>query len=202
MKKFINSSAILYIVLLIIIGLIIFFASGRGDNRSNIQTKTMIKKSTNVILETSFGNIEVALLDDKAPKTVENFLKLTKSGFYDKTKFHRVIKNFMIQGGDPYTKGEDVSVYGTGGPGYKFDDERNDIKLARGIMAMANSGPNTNGSQFFIMTARQDIQLYGYYTPFGKVISGMDVVDKIESVETNEKDRPLTSVFLKKVTIK
>ncbi len=202
MKKFINSSAILYIVLLIIIGLIIFFASGKGDNRPKIQTKTMIGKSTNVVFETSLGNIEIALLDDKAPKTVENFLKLAKSGFYEKTKFHRVIKDFMIQGGDPYTKGEDTSVYGTGGPGYKFADEQNDQPMVRGVLAMANSGPNTNGSQFFIITATSTPWLTGKHTPFGKVVNGMEIVDKIEVSKTDGRDMPLTPVVLERVTIK
>ena len=164
----------------------------------------MMGKTATVVLETSLGQIEIALELDQAPKTTENFLKLTKDGFYDKTKFHRVIKGFMIQGGDPYTKGEDTSVYGTGGPGYQFADEANDLGMVRGVIAMANAGPNTNGSQFFIVTAPSAPWLVGKHTVFGKVISGMDIVDKIEAVKTTGSpyDRPLTPVVLEKVTVK
>ncbi|MEK7145141.1 MAG: peptidylprolyl isomerase, partial [Patescibacteria group bacterium] len=102
------------------------------------------------LIRTLLGDIKVELLKDKAPKTVDNFIKLAKSGFYDNTKFHRVIENFMIQGGDPNSKGDNKTTYGLGGPGYQFDDEISDEPLVRGIVAMANSGPNTNGSQFFI----------------------------------------------------
>jgi peptidyl-prolyl cis-trans isomerase B (cyclophilin B) len=135
---------------------------------------------------------------------VANFIKLAKAGFYDNTKFHRVIKNFMIQGGDPYTKGEDVSVYGTGGPGYTITDEESGETMARGVLAMANTGqPNSGGSQFFITTI-DTAWLQGKHTIFGKVISGMDVVDKIESVKTtgNPYNRPLTPVTINKIVIK
>ena len=160
-------------------------------------TKTKI-----VTMETSLGNIEIELYSDKAPKTVDNFVKLANQGFYENTKFHRVIKGFMIQGGDPYTKGEDTSVYGTGGPAYKFEDEANDLPMVAGMLAMANSGPNTNGSQFFIITAPETPWLVGKHTVFGKVISGMDVVTKIENTRTSANDLPVTPVIVTKVTAK
>ena len=108
----------------------------------------------------------------------------------------------MIQGGDPYTKGEDTSVYGTGGPGYKFADEPNDLPMVRGMLAMANSGPDTNGSQFFIITAVETPCLVGKHTVFGKVISGMEVVDKIENSKINQNSLPLTPIVVSKVVIK
>lgn len=133
------------------------------------------------IMRTNFGDIKLELFEKDAPITVENFVKLSKSGFYNKTKFHRVIKDFMIQGGDPNSKDNDPSNDGFGGPGYVFKDEINNHKLLNGIFAMANSGPNTNGSQFFIVTAESTPWLDGKHTVFGKVLEGMDVVEKIEN---------------------
>lgn len=133
------------------------------------------------IMRTNFGDIKLELFEKDAPITVENFVKLSKSGFYNKTKFHRVIKDFMIQGGDPNSKDNDSSNDGFGGPGYVFKDEINNHKLLNGILAMANSGPNTNGSQFFIVTAESTPWLDGKHTVFGKVLEGMDVVEKIEN---------------------
>jgi cyclophilin family peptidyl-prolyl cis-trans isomerase len=217
MKKLINPSAILYIILLVIITVLIGFATeSKPTNNYTINNKTeditepinnlnkenIMNNNQIVTLETSLGNIVIELLTDKAPKTVENFLRLAKNEFYDNTKFHRVIKGFMIQGGDPYTKGDDASVYGTGGPGYKFADEKNDEPMVRGVLAMANSGPNTNGSQFFIVTASETPWLTGKHTIFGMVVSGMDVVDKIENSRTNENDLPIVSVVLNKVAVK
>ena len=208
MKKFINPSAILYILVLVLItGLIGYAAGGKKSNSEGVKVNNINKminaKNEVVVLETSMGNIELELYPSQAPKTVANFLKLAKANFYDMTKFHRVIKGFMIQGGDPYSKGEDTSYYGTGGPGYQFADEPNDLPLVRGTLAMANSGPNTNGSQFFIITAQATPWLTGKHTAFGKVISGMEVVDKIESVRTDEEyNRPLTPVILTKVSVK
>lgn len=135
-----------------------------------------------VILKTNLGDIKLELFSKDAPKTVNNFLKLARSDFYDGTKFHRVIKDFMIQGGDPNSKDNDPSNDGFGGPGYTFEDEINSNKLVRGVLAMANAGPNTNGSQFFIVTAASTPWLDGKHTAFGKVIDGMDVVDKIEKL--------------------
>ncbi len=168
---------------------------------------TQPKSMTTAILTTSKGVITLELYGDQAPKTVENFVKLAKSGFYDGTRFHRVIKGFMIQGGDPLSKDlSKESQWGTGGPGYQFADEINPSSdlyktgYQRGVLAMANSGPNTNGSQFFIM--HQNYPLPPLYTIFGKVISGMDVVDAIATTPTGPNDRPLTDVVLEKVEIK
>ncbi|HLD61842.1 MAG TPA: peptidylprolyl isomerase [Patescibacteria group bacterium] len=153
------------------------------------------------VLKTNFGDIALELFSADAPKTVENFIKLSKSGFYNGTKFHRVIKGFMIQGGDPNSKDDDWSDDGMGGPGYKFEDEINSHKLARGTLAMANAGANTNGSQFFVITAESTPWLDGKHTAFGKVLSGMDIVDKIESVKVNENDHPTDDVIVNTIEI-
>ena len=154
-----------------------------------------------VILETNMGDITIVLFEDVAPKTVENFLSLSEKGFYDGTKFHRVISKFMIQGGDPLSKDDDWSDDGTGGPEYQFSDEFNDRKLVRGSLAMANAGPNTNGSQFFIVTAPETPHLDGKHTNFGQVVLGMDVVDSIERIQTNENDHPVLDVVVKGVSV-
>ena len=134
-------------------------------------------------LHTNAGRVTLELFDDDAPKTVENFRKLAGDGFYDGLIFHRVIPDFMIQGGCP-------EGTGTGGPGYTFDDEINEHKIVRGALAMANAGPNTNGSQFFIVTTEAAPWLDGKHTVFGEVTAGMDVVDKIEGLETDARDKP------------
>jgi len=134
-------------------------------------------------METTEGPIVLELFDDDAPNTVANFRKLATEGFYDGLTFHRIIPDFMIQGGCP-------EGTGTGGPGYTFDDEINEHKIVRGAFAMANAGPNTNGSQFFIVTADACPWLDGKHTVFGQVKEGMDVVDKLESVPTGAQDRP------------
>ena len=139
-------------------------------------------KYDGAVLHTTLGDITVKFYNADAPMTVNNFLKLADTKFYDGTTFHRVIKGFMIQGGDPNTKDSDWSNDGTGGPGYKFDNEPNSHPIVRGSIAMANAGPNTNGSQFFILT-KTDYS--GPYTNFGEVTKGMDTVDKIESTPTN-----------------
>ncbi len=197
MKK-INFSIIFYISIIVFITLIIVLLTSKENNKN----KNMNENNQIVILETTLGNIDIELYSDEAPKTVANFTKLAKDGLYDNTKFHRVIKDFMIQGGDPYTKGEDTSVYGTGGPGYRFDDEINDLKMVRGMIAMANSGPNTNGSQFFIITASETPWLKDKHTLFGKVIAGMDIVDKIENSQTNENDLPIIPIVINKIIFK
>ena len=145
-------------------------------------------------ISTNHGDIELELFADAAPETVANFTKLAGDGFYDGLIFHRVISAFMIQGGCPQGTG-------TGGPGYKFDDEINDHPIVRGTLAMANAGPNTNGSQFFIVTADATPWLDGKHTAFGQVTSGMDVVAEIEAVETGPGDRPLEEVTMEKVTV-
>src|SRR5919199_4911315 len=145
-------------------------------------------------LHTNHGAIEVELHDADAPKTVENFRKLAEEGFYDGVVFHRVIKDFMIQGGDP-------TGTGTGGPGYTFEDEFNDHKVVRGAVAMANAGPNTNGSQFFIVTTAAAPWLDGKHTVFGRVTNGMDAVDSIESAETDAQDRPRQDAVIERVEL-
>jgi peptidyl-prolyl cis-trans isomerase B (cyclophilin B) len=145
-------------------------------------------------MQTNQGTIELELFDGDAPKTVENFKKLANDGFYNGVIFHRVIPDFMIQGGDP-------TGTGTGGPGYTFEDEFNDNKAVRGALAMANAGPNTNGSQFFIITAEATPWLDGKHTVFGEVTSGMDVVDTIEQADTDPRDKPLEEMRIESVSI-
>jgi peptidyl-prolyl cis-trans isomerase B (cyclophilin B) len=145
-------------------------------------------------LHTSHGNVELELYEGDAPKTVENFRKLAGEGFYDTVIFHRVIPDFMIQGGDP-------TGTGSGGPGYTFEDESNDHSVVRGALAMANSGPNTNGSQFFIVTADECAWLDGKHTVFGRVTNGMDVVDAISKVDRDASDRPLEQVTIERVEL-
>lgn len=209
-----------------------------------------INQVVRVILKTSLGDIKIVLDGNKAPKTVGNFVSLAEQDFYDGTAWHRVIPDFMIQGGDPLSKDmEKRETHGTGGPGYMFEDEINaasyglnekklvdaidpgqlamlaeeakamtvqqfyeaqgyiysdkfkSLPMKRGIIAMANSGPNTNGSQFFIITAPDLAHLSGKHTPFGLVEEGMDVVDKISAVETDERDNPIEPVLIKDIEI-
>ena len=145
-------------------------------------------------LNTSEGTVSIELFDEDAPKTVSNFKELASQGFYDGVIFHRVIKDFMIQGGDP-------TGTGTGGPGYTFEDEINQHKVERGALAMANAGPNTNGSQFFIVTTGAAPWLDGKHTVFGRVTEGMDVVDRIESTKTGPGDRPVEEIRIESVEL-
>ncbi len=145
-------------------------------------------------LQTNVGPITVEFFDEDAPKTVENFRKLAGEGFYDGLIFHRVIPDFMIQGGCPQGTG-------TGGPGYEFDDEFNDHKVVRGALAMANAGPNTNGSQFFIVTTGAAPWLDGKHTVFGEITDGMEVVDAIEASETDARDKPLEAKTIESVEL-
>jgi peptidyl-prolyl cis-trans isomerase B (cyclophilin B) len=145
-------------------------------------------------MSTNHGDIEFELFDEEAPKTVENFRKLARDGFYDGLVFHRIIKDFMIQGGCPQGTG-------TGGPGYTFEDEINSHKAVRGSLAMANSGPNTNGSQFFIVTLEATPWLDGKHTVFGQVTSGMDVVDKLEALPTDGRDRPREDAVIERIEL-
>ncbi len=191
--------------------------TSQTNNQSN-QNQMSIGKTTTVtpgtadskllaqydgaILHTNFGDIEVQFYNDEAPITVTNFLRLAQSGFYDGTKFHRVIPNFMIQGGDPNSKDNDWSNDGMGGPGYQFNDEPNNEKLVYGSLAMANSGPNTNGSQFFIVTKTDGTPwLDGSYNNFGHVVKGMDVALKIVNLPRNENDHPTTDATIKNITL-
>jgi cyclophilin family peptidyl-prolyl cis-trans isomerase len=145
-------------------------------------------------LHTNQGDIAVELFDDDAPKTVDNFVSLARKGYYDGVIFHRVIPDFMIQGGDP-------TGTGSGGPGYTFEDEFNDHPVVRGALAMANAGPNTNGSQFFIVTAEATPWLDGKHTVFGRVTDGMDVVDAISALDTDGRDRPRQDVVIESVEL-
>lgn len=198
--------------------------SSSGDEFADIALTTMPENTTNdsvkpsiepsaqvaavaasakdmVTLKTSMGDITVKLYAKEVPKASENFMKLASSGFYDGVKFHRVIKGFMIQGGDPNSKDDALmNRWGAGGPGYQFADEidtTSDIYkrgYKHGVLAMANSGPNTNGSQFFIMAA--DYPLPPLYVIFGEVVDGLDVVDAIDAVKTDGNDRPTTPVII------
>lgn len=149
---------------------------------------------TKAVLHTTEGAIDLELFPDDAPKTVENFTKLAADGFYDGLAFHRVIPDFMIQGGCP--RGD-----GTGGPGYTFEDEFNDHRVEKGALAMANSGPSTNGSQFFIVTADSCPWLDGKHTVFGRITSGQDVVDRISAVERDVRDRPVEPIAIEAVEL-
>ncbi|MEX2211867.1 MAG: peptidylprolyl isomerase [Gaiellaceae bacterium] len=149
---------------------------------------------TRATIHTNHGDLELELFDEDAPKTVENFLKLARDGFYDGVVFHRVIPDFMIQGGDP-------TGTGSGGPGYEFEDEFNDHPVARGALAMANAGPNTNGSQFFVVIADACSWLNGKHTVFGRVTEGMDVADRISELPRDSGDKPLEPVTMERVTV-
>ena len=153
-----------------------------------------VEAVSRAVLHTSEGPVELELFPDDAPKTVENFTKLAGEGFYDGITFHRVIPDFMIQGGCP--RGD-----GTGGPGYEFEDEFNEHRVDRGALAMANAGPNTNGSQFFIVTAADASWLDGKHTVFGRVVSGQDVVDRISLVPRDGADRPLEPVLIESIEL-
>src|SRR6266498_2659148 len=145
-------------------------------------------------LHTNAGPITIELFDEDAPKTVENFRKLSGDGFYDGLVFHRVIKDFMIQGGCPQGTG-------TGGPGYTFEDEPNQHRIVRGALAMANAGPNTNGSQFFVVTAEEASWLDGKHTVFGRVTNGMDVVDTISKLPRDARDQPRDGALIERVEL-
>ena len=171
-----------------------------------VEGKEMNQTKTIVVLETNQGVIEVALMPETAPKACENFLGLVNKHYYDGISFHRVIKNFMIQGGDPITKTDNVSAYGTGGPGYAFADELNPNTASyktgyvRGTVAMANSGPNTNGSQFFITTVPTP-WLNMKHTIFGEVTSGYEIVEAMENTATGGQDRPVKEQKIIKASV-
>src|SRR5262245_33596219 len=149
---------------------------------------------TNITMHTTSGDIGIELFDEDAPKTVGNFLELVRKGYYDGLTFHRVIPDFMIQGGCP--RGD-----GTGGPGYEFEDEPNQHRVVRGALAMANAGPDTNGSQFFIVTAEACPWLDGKHTVFGRVSGGMDVVDQSSALPTGPGDQPRSPVTIERVAL-
>ena len=152
-----------------------------------------VGRMSQMTMTTNHGDIVFEMFDEDAPKTVDNFRKLSADGFYDGLTFHRIIRDFMIQGGCP-------EGTGTGGPGYDFEDEFNQHKVVRGALAMANAGPNTNGSQFFIVTKDSAPWLDGKHTVFGEVKSGMDVVDKLEALPTDARDRPQEPAVIESLT--
>lgn len=173
------------------------------SSTSSSTTKPMEKNYTEATLKTNMGDIVISFDKTNTPNTVENFIKLASTGFYNGTRFHRIIKDFMIQGGDPLSKDlSQKAMWGTGGPGYQFGDEikptNSDIK---GTIAMANAGPNTNGSQFFINVA-DNIFLNGKHTVFGHVTTGYDIVEKISKVETDPSDKPVNDVIIESVVLK
>lgn len=207
-KRFSSLTSYVILLMLSVVAAVLYFTVAKAEKIADQWSEDSLIMTSEVtmneaLIKTSLGDIKIKLLEDKAPRTVANFVKLTGEKFYDGTKFHRVIKDFMIQGGDPLTK-DDMAKgrWGTGGPGYKFADEPNDVKMVRGIVAMANSGPDTNGSQFFIITAPATLWLQGKHTVFGKVISGMEVVNKISQVDKDTNDVPLQPVVVEKIILK
>ena len=207
-----NKIYILVVVALVLVGGFIFFnqsKEGSDDTaqeviieKEDINQENNIPMRTIAVMQTNKGVIELELFSNDAPKTVENFVKLAQEGFYDGVKFHRVIKGFMLQGGDPLSKDDSRQAeWGTGGPGYAFEDEihANNRNIV-GTIAMANAGPNTNGSQFFINTADNSF-LDTKHTVFGKVIAGAEVVSQIENTETDGSDRPIEHIVIESITI-
>lgn len=192
----------LILIILILVGGYFILTQNKGEKSVNDTSLTTPDTRMVAIMKTNFGEITLELFDTLAPKTVENFVKLAESGFYDGVKFHRVISGFMIQGGDPLSKDNSLKKrWGTGGPGYTFSDEihANNRNIA-GTISMANAGPNTNGSQFFINTANNN-SLDAKHTVFGKVIAGMDVVVNIENTATEGPDRPIRDVIIEGIKI-
>jgi len=173
-------------------------SSTKIQPESNNLEKLNMEINTNIdytaIIETSMGIVKIDLFEKETPNTVNNFVTLAKKGFYDGLIFHRVIPDFMIQGGDP-------TGTGSGGPGYKFEDEITGKPIVKGTLAMANSGPNTNGSQFFIVTATETPWLNSLHTNFGIVTEGQEIVDAISMVEKNSNDKPLTPITIDKIEI-
>ncbi len=174
----------------------------RTTINENLELKDLAKKYTGAKIKTNLGDITLKFYGEDSPLTVNNFLNLAEKGFYDGTRFHRIISDFMIQGGDPNSKDESKkAIWGTGGPDYRFRDEFNSHPLVRGSLAMANAGPATNGSQFFIVTKESTPWLDGRHTNFGEVIEGMDVVEKIEAVETDSTDKPLEDIVIEGIEL-
>lgn len=184
--------------LLIVLGLILI----SGCTSNNVPEENMESVNRFANFETSMGNFKLEIFDDKAPITAGNFVQLAQQGFYNDTKFHRVIKNFMIQGGDPLSKDNSKSnLWGTGDPGYKIPDEFGEgLRNDKGTISMANAGPNTGGSQFFINVADNNF-LDGKHPVFGKVVEGYDIVEKISKVKTVPGDKPMQPVVITRITI-
>lgn len=195
---------ILIAVLIVLAGIFLVYRRRGGEvlsPQNQALSQNQAAKKTYAVIETNLGDIELELFPENAPKTVANFVKLAEEDFYDYTKFHRVIKGFMIQGGDPNSRDNNWADDGLGGPGYAFADEINRHKMVRGVIAMANAGPNTNGSQFFILSGETAEWLDGKHTVFGKVVGPMDAVEAIENLEKNENDHPLKDAVIRNVDI-
>jgi peptidyl-prolyl cis-trans isomerase B (cyclophilin B) len=197
-----------YIFRSLIVAIFALTLAGCANSTTPIQTpesmitrhldnhEDLVAEYTQAVLKTNQGDIIVEFHGEDSPITVNNFMNLAQEGFYDGVTFHRVIPDFMIQGGDPLSKEENRGIHGTGDPGYKFTDEFNDKKIVRGSLAMANSGPGTNGSQFFIVTAVATPHLDGRHTNFGYVVEGMDVVEAIEETKTDMRDNPVEPIII------
>jgi peptidyl-prolyl cis-trans isomerase B (cyclophilin B) len=188
--------------------LLLSFISLSSSESNQFMTQTAIdrasQKKTTAVIQTTMGDIQVKLLTKVAPTTVNNFVAFIQSDFYTGTKFHRAVKGLLIQGGDPLSREEEKSLYGTGGPGFVYQDEVVGIPMERGVVAMANRGkPNTNGSQFFVVVGEDAAKsLEGKYTIFGEVTSGMEVADAIANVSTDIDEIPLEDVVVKRVILR
>lgn len=200
MKKF---GALIAVVALIFVVGVIFYRGNSDVNQTQSNSNLEInEKNMKATIKTNKGDIVLELYSEQTPNTAGNFAKLAGEGFYNGTKFHRVIDKFMIQGGDPLTKDDSMQArWGTGGPGYQFADEIvAGLSNVTGTISMANSGPNTNGSQFFINVADNTF-LDGKHAVFGKVVEGMDIVMAISKVEKNSRDVPVEAVVLESVVV-
>lgn len=200
--KIIISLAGALVILAVIFGVLRYLQTMNTTVPESLSDEAAEDALPRALLTTSKDIIELELFEDRAPRTVGNFMTLAEEGFYDGTKFHRVIPDFMIQGGDPLSRDEAKKAeWGTGGPGYVFGDEfAPGLSNVRGTISMANAGPDTNGSQFFINVA-DNIFLDGKHTVFGRVVGGMDVVDTVVSVPTEDSNRPVSDIVLERVTI-
>lgn len=176
------------LAIIVFLSILTFFVNKSNSVKRSIVTANAIESNkayNGAVLRTAIGDIDIKFLHDKAPKTIYNFIELAEKKFYDGTKFHYVLKNFLVQGGDPLSRKSDKTLYGTGGPGYSLQNERNDEPMTRGVVAMANIGSDTSGSQFFIVTADRLPLLDGKFTVFAKVTTGMEVLGKINDVPTD-----------------
>jgi len=197
-----NKLYISLLIIIIILGGYFIFVQYVKEKSLDDDNITSPDKVMTAIIKTNFGEVKLELFDSDAPKTVDNFVKLVEQGFYNETKFHRVIKGFMVQGGDPLSKDNSLkNSWGTGGPGYVFEDEiHSNNRNFRGTISMANAGPDTNGSQFFFNTNDNNF-LDAKHTVFGKVIEGLDVVSQIENVSIEGPDRPVEDVIVESIKI-
>lgn len=191
------------LALVVFLSILTFFVLRSNDVKRNIASANAIAFNlayTGAIFHTTVGNIEIEFLQKDAPKAIYNFIDLAEKKFYDGTKFHYVLKNFLIQGGDPLSRGTDKSLYGTGSPGYTLPEEISIEPMERGIVAMANLGQNTSGSQFFILTAESLPELTGKFTVFAKVVRGFEVLDQINDVPTDS-NVPRYPIVLERVEV-